>query len=87
MQLPNGVAKARSRALTELVDGFTDCYSHLVGTVQKVSIVEVAADGRHLVGHNKSYVQVETFLSAGHHWFPCPKSHSEVSPQSLREGP
>ncbi|EIE26794.1 hypothetical protein COCSUDRAFT_35241 [Coccomyxa subellipsoidea C-169] len=57
-KLPNGVAKARSRALTALVDGFGDCYQRLVGSLQRVCVVELAADGRHLVGHTKSYIQV-----------------------------
>lgn len=58
LQLPNGVAKARSRALTALVDGFGNCYKHFVGSLQRVCIVELAADGRRLVGHTKSYIQV-----------------------------
>ncbi|BDA40551.1 probable threonylcarbamoyladenosine tRNA methylthiotransferase at N-terminal half [Coccomyxa sp. Obi] len=57
-KLPNGVAKARSRALTVLVDSFTDCYERLVGTLQRVCVVEMAADGRRFVGHTKSYTQV-----------------------------
>ncbi len=61
VQLPNGVAKARSRALTALVDGFGDCYQRLVGSLQRVCVVELAADGRHLVGHTKSYIQASTF--------------------------
>jgi hypothetical protein len=58
LQLPNGVAKARSRALTALVDGFGNCYKHLVGSLQRVCIVELAADGRRSVGHTTSYIQV-----------------------------
>jgi hypothetical protein len=61
VQLPNGVAKARSRALTELVDSFTDCYANLVGTTQSVTVVEIAADGQRLVGHTKGYVQVRSW--------------------------
>ena len=57
-QHPNGVAKARSRALTALVESFGDCYSDLVGSRQRLTVVEVAADGRSLVGHTKGYVQV-----------------------------
>jgi len=57
LQLPNGVAKARSRALTALVDGFTDCYDRMLGSLQRVCVVEVAADSRRFVGHTKSYAQ------------------------------
>ena len=56
-QLPNGVAKARSRAMAALVDGLADAHAHLVGTRQRVVVVERAADGRSLVGHTKCYVQ------------------------------
>lgn len=50
--------KARSRQLTRVVDSFTDCYQHLVGSVQRVTVVDTAADGFSLVGHTKSYCQV-----------------------------
>lgn len=60
MQLPNGLAKARSRALTALVDSFTDCYERLLGTNQRVCVVEMAADGRRFVGHTKCYAQVRS---------------------------
>lgn len=56
-QLPNGVAKARSRAMSALVDSFGDAHAHLVGTLQRVVVVDRAADGRHLVGHTKCYAQ------------------------------
>ena len=52
------MVKARSRQLTQVVDSFTDCYQHLVGTVQRVTVVDTAADGVSLVGHSKSYCQV-----------------------------
>ncbi len=52
------MAKARSRALTALVDSFTDCYKRLKGTFQRVWVVETAADGRRFVGHTKCYAQV-----------------------------
>ncbi|KAK9839714.1 hypothetical protein WJX81_008306 [Elliptochloris bilobata] len=57
-KLPNGVAKARSRAMAALVDGFGDAHAHLLGTRQRVVVVERAADGRSLVGHTKCYAQV-----------------------------
>jgi hypothetical protein len=40
------------------VETWTDAYTALVGTVQRCSVVEVAADGASLVGHTKSYTQV-----------------------------
>jgi len=57
-KVPTKIVKARSRAVSALVNGFTDAHSHLVGTVQRVAVVEEAADGVHLVGHNKAYEQV-----------------------------
>ena len=57
-KVPTSVVKERSREVTTLVDSWTSCYSHLIGTEQKVSIVDVAADGINLVGHTKGYVQV-----------------------------
>ena len=50
--------KERSREVSSLVDTWTGSYEQLVGAVQRVWVVDVAADGRHLVGHTKSYVQV-----------------------------
>ena len=68
-QLPNGVAKARSRAMAALVDGFGDALAHLVGTRQRVVVVERAADGRSLVGHTKCYSQARTpLVHACHSW-------------------
>ncbi len=57
-QIPSTVAKQRSREVSALAESFTDCYQHLVNTEQRVCIVEVAADGRSLVGHTKTYAQV-----------------------------
>jgi len=51
------VAKARSRAMWALVESFGDAHAHLVGTRQRVVVVERAADGHHLVGHTKCYAQ------------------------------
>ena len=64
MQLPNGVAKARSRELTRLVDSFSGCHDDLVGTVQRCTVVDTAADGVHLVGHTKCYAQASVRLSS-----------------------
>ena len=56
--MPGQTVKARSRQLTQVVDSFTGCYQHLVGTVQRLTVVDIAADGVSLVGHSKSYCQV-----------------------------
>lgn len=56
-QVPGQVVKARSRQLTKVVDSFYSCYSSLVGSVQRVTVVDVAADGTSLVGHTKAYAQ------------------------------
>jgi tRNA A37 methylthiotransferase MiaB len=68
VQVPGQVVKARSRQLTQVVDSFADCYQHLVGTVQRVTVVDTAADGISLVGHSKSYCQVR----AAGCWSVCP---------------
>ncbi|KAG2495228.1 hypothetical protein HYH03_006502 [Edaphochlamys debaryana] len=57
-KIPGPVAKQRSRELAAAVDGWTSVYEPLVGTRQRVVVVDVAADGRSLVGHTKSYAQV-----------------------------
>ena len=57
-KVPTKTVKARSRAVSALVNGFADAHAHLVGTVQRVAVVEEAADGVHLVGHNKAYEQI-----------------------------
>jgi hypothetical protein len=57
-RVPTSVVKARSRELTALVEGFTAPSQRLVGTQQLVDVVEVAADGHHLVGHTRNYTQV-----------------------------
>lgn len=49
---------ACSREISSLVETWTEAYSHLVGTLQRCSVVDIAADGVSLVGHTKSYVQV-----------------------------
>ncbi len=58
-------AKRRSRELAAEVDGCGDVYSGLIGTTQRVVVVDVAADGRHLVGHTRSYAQVRALEAAG----------------------
>lgn len=50
--------KQRSREVTALVEGWVDVHKHLIGTVQKCCVVDVAADSVHLVGHTKEYTQV-----------------------------
>lgn len=57
-QLPSEVKKARSREVTAAVDGWADAYSHLVGRTERCCVVDRAADGVHLVAHNKTYAQV-----------------------------
>lgn len=61
-RVPTGEVKKRSRKLTLLFESFSP-YQDLVGRVVKVWVTDVAADGIHLVGHTKSYVQV--LLSSG----------------------
>ncbi len=56
-RLPSEVVKARSRELSALVDSWADVYTPLVGTRQRVCVVDTAADGHHLVGHTKNYTQ------------------------------
>ncbi|KAL4424994.1 hypothetical protein ABPG77_002879 [Micractinium sp. CCAP 211/92] len=57
-QLPSEVKKARSREVTAAVDGWADAYSHLVGRTERCCVVDRAADGVHLVAHNKTYAQL-----------------------------
>lgn len=68
-QLPNGVAKARSRAMAALVDGMADAHAHLVSTRQRVLVIERAADGRSLVGHTKGYAQARRRALRGCFYF------------------
>jgi threonylcarbamoyladenosine tRNA methylthiotransferase CDKAL1 len=64
-RVPTSVVKARTRELTALVDGFTAPSQRLVGTRQLVDVVEVAADGHHLVGHTRNYTQVCVWEEGG----------------------
>ncbi|GLC42608.1 hypothetical protein PLESTM_001355900 [Pleodorina starrii] len=57
-RVPGPEAKRRSRELAAEVDGWCDVYGGLVGSCQVVVVVDVAADGHHLVGHTRSYAQV-----------------------------
>jgi hypothetical protein len=57
-RVPTDVVKARSREISIEVDSWTDAYIHLVGSIHRCCIVDTAADGVSLVGHNKTYAQV-----------------------------
>ncbi|PRW56296.1 threonylcarbamoyladenosine tRNA methylthiotransferase [Chlorella sorokiniana] len=58
-QLPSEVKKQRSREVTAAVEAWgADVYQHLVGCVERCCVVDTAADGMHLVAHNKTYAQV-----------------------------
>lgn len=57
-QVPTAIVKQRSRETTALVEGWHDVYAHLVGQRHRCTVVDVASDGVHLVGHTKSYTQV-----------------------------
>ncbi|TPX69046.1 hypothetical protein SpCBS45565_g02642 [Spizellomyces sp. 'palustris'] len=56
--------KRRSRELTRLFESYTT-YSHLLDTIQRVLITERSGDGKHYVGHTKSYQQVLVPLQEG----------------------
>ena len=49
---------ARSRAVAAAVDTLEGAWDHLVGSVQRVWVVDVATDGEKLVGHTRDYAQV-----------------------------
>jgi len=57
-RVPTNVVKARSREISLEVDSWTDAYTNLVGTIHRCCVVDTAADGVSLVGHNKTYAQV-----------------------------
>ena len=57
-KVPSEVVKQRSREVTREVDSWVDAYSHLAGTTQRCCVVDLAADGTHLVAHTKTYAQV-----------------------------
>ena len=57
-QVPSAIVKKLSREVSALVESFTHAYSDLVGAHERVCVVDVAADGHHLVAHTKAYIQV-----------------------------
>ena len=61
-QLPSEVKKQRSREVTLAVDSWVDVYRLLVGSSERCCVVDCAADGVHLVAHNKTHAQ------ASHVW-------------------
>jgi hypothetical protein len=48
----------RSREISALVESWKDSYAPLVGSLQRCSVVDIAADSASLVGHTKAYTQV-----------------------------
>ncbi|GAB2217533.1 hypothetical protein Droror1_Dr00000730 [Drosera rotundifolia] len=56
-KVPSAAVKKRSRELTAVFESFTP-YDGMEGQVERIWITDVAADGVHLVGHTKGYVQV-----------------------------
>lgn len=56
-KVPTSEVKKRSRELTNIFESFTP-YVGMEGRIERVWITDSAADGIHLVGHTKSYVQV-----------------------------
>ncbi|MQM22345.1 hypothetical protein Taro_055396 [Colocasia esculenta] len=56
-KVPSTEVKKRSRELTAVFESFSP-YQGMEGRTERIWITEVAADGIHLVGHTKGYVQV-----------------------------
>ncbi|KAL9270762.1 hypothetical protein AKJ16_DCAP20838 [Drosera capensis] len=56
-KVPSAAVKKHSRELTAVFESFTP-YDGIEGQVKRIWITHVAADGVHLVGHPKGYVQV-----------------------------
>ncbi|KAL5778815.1 hypothetical protein ACOSQ2_009552 [Xanthoceras sorbifolium] len=56
-KVPSNVVKNRSRELTSVFEAFTP-YTGMEGKVERIWITDIAADGIHLVGHTKGYIQV-----------------------------
>lgn len=56
-KVPSNIVKKRSRELTSVFESFAP-YAGLEGKVETIWITEYAADGIHLVGHTKGYMQV-----------------------------
>ena len=65
LQVPSSIVKQRSREVTALVESFTDVHDALVGTLQRVCVVDTAADGVSLVAHTSCHVQASDGLQ--HH--------------------
>eukprot|EP00271_Cylindrocystis_brebissonii_P022639 TRINITY_DN8790_c0_g1_i1.p1 TRINITY_DN8790_c0_g1~~TRINITY_DN8790_c0_g1_i1.p1 ORF type:complete len:899 (+),score=109.62 TRINITY_DN8790_c0_g1_i1:300-2996(+) len=63
-KVPSAEVKRRSREVTALFESF-ESYTGMEGRVEQVWVIDTAADGRHLVGHTKSYVQVLLAPSEG----------------------
>ena len=61
--------------MAALVDGLGDTHAHLVGTRQRVAVVERAADGRSLVGHTKCYAQARRRAVIISFCLQCPSSN------------
>ncbi|KAK1267192.1 CDK5RAP1-like protein [Acorus gramineus] len=55
-KVPSTVVKKRSRELTLIFESF-DPYQGMEGQIERIWITEIAADGIHLVGHTKGYIQ------------------------------
>ncbi|XP_021767178.1 threonylcarbamoyladenosine tRNA methylthiotransferase-like isoform X1 [Chenopodium quinoa] len=56
-KVPSAIVKKRSRELTAVFESFTP-YNGMEGLIERIWITDVAADGTHLVGHTKGYIQV-----------------------------
>ncbi|GAA0167684.1 hypothetical protein LIER_22562 [Lithospermum erythrorhizon] len=56
-KVASNVVKQRSRELTAVFESFAP-YNRMEGLVERIWITEIAADGIHLVGHTKGYIQV-----------------------------
>ncbi|KAH9317738.1 hypothetical protein KI387_019507, partial [Taxus chinensis] len=56
-KVPSSDVKRRSRELTTIFESFIP-YVGMEGRIERIWITDFAADGIHLVGHTKSYVQV-----------------------------
>ncbi|KAJ0085433.1 hypothetical protein Patl1_07375 [Pistacia atlantica] len=56
-KVPSNIVKNRSRELTSVFEAFTP-YNGMESRVERIWITDIAADGIHLVGHTKGYIQV-----------------------------
>ena len=58
-RVPTTLVKARSREVTAEIESWgSTVYDHLVPSLQRCTVVDVAADGTHLVAHSPTYAQV-----------------------------